>query len=73
MAVRKISVSLEADEVAWLQKRARQQRKTVSGLLAEATRLLRQLAARKQLIEEMGEMAKLTPARIKEIEREWKG
>lgn len=73
MAVKKISVSLDAEELVWLQKRARAQGKTVSGLLAEATRLLRQLAARKQLLDEVGEIATLTPKRIKEIEREWKG
>ena len=73
MAVKKISVSMEADELAWLQKRARLQGKTISGLLAEATRLLRQLTARKQLLDEVGEIAALTPRRIKEIEREWKG
>ena len=73
MAVRKISVSMEADELEWLRRAARQQRKSVSGLLAEATRLLRQLAARHEVLQYVGDAAKLTPRRIREIEREWKG
>lgn len=73
MAVRKISVSLEAEELEWLKKEAAARRKTVSGVLAEATRLLRQMRARKKLLEYFGESAALTPERIKEIEREWKG
>jgi hypothetical protein len=73
MAVKKISVSMDAEELAWLRRVAREQKKTVSGLLAEATRLMRQLRARREVIEYLGGEERLTPRRAKEIDREWKG
>lgn len=64
---------MEPQELAWLRKVAREQKKSVSSLLAEATRLMRQLTARRSLLKEVGDLAALTPKRIREIEREWKG
>jgi hypothetical protein len=64
---------LEADELAWLRRAAREQRKSVSGLLGEATRLMRQLSARREVLRYLGPAAELSPKRAREIDREWKG
>ena len=73
MAVKKISVSMDAEELAWLRRIAREQRKSVSSLLAEATRLMRQLSARREVLLHLGKAAELSPKRAREIDREWKG
>ncbi len=72
MGVKKISVSIEAAELKWLRQVARSRKQSVSSLLSEATRLLRQLSARRALLADVGEVAALSLARIQEIEREWK-
>jgi hypothetical protein len=70
---KRVVVSLDEEDVAWLRKTAREQQTSVSAVLGEAIRLMRQTAARRSVLDRLGGVASLTPKRIREIEREWYG
>ena len=69
----KISVSVTADDLRWLRRRAREQHETVSSVLAEATRLLRQREAQDRLINSFGKDADVPDEVAAEIRSIWRG
>ncbi len=69
----KVSISLQADDLAWLRARAKRKGGNLSAELAEATRLLRQSEARHGLLELLGDAATMTPEEADAIRREWDG
>ena len=69
----KVSISLQADDLAWLRARAKRKGGNLSAELAEATRLLRQSEARHGLLQLLGDAADMTPEEADAIRREWDG
>lgn len=69
----KVSISLQADDLAWLRARAKRKGGNLSAELAEATRLLRQQEAGVRLVAMFGDDAKMTPEEAEAIRREWDG
>jgi hypothetical protein len=69
----KVSISVDANDLKWLRRRARQQGGNLSAVIAEATRLLRQREAREQLLGRFGEDADVSAEEAEEIRREWRG
>jgi len=72
-SVKKVSVSIDAQELRWIQQQARRQKASVSALFAEGARLLRQREARKRLLEDLGDAATLTDADRAAIDHQWRG
>lgn len=69
----KISVSVTADDLRWLRRRARKEKRSLSAIIAEATRLLRQREAQEKLIESFGTDANVTEAEAENIRALWRG
>jgi len=53
-AAEKVSVSLSSEDLAWARARAKQQAKSLSGVLSDALRRQRQAEARLALLQELG-------------------
>ncbi|MEW5852232.1 MAG: hypothetical protein AB2A00_25810 [Myxococcota bacterium] len=70
--VAKVSVSLDAEDLKWLRRRARRSGRTLSAVFSEAARLMRQVEAREELVRELGDAARLTDAERTAIDAEWK-
>jgi hypothetical protein len=51
MAGQRVSVSVNADDLKWLRRRAKRRGSNLSAVFAEATALLRQREARERLLE----------------------
>ncbi len=68
----KLSISMSAADARWIRARARRSRKTVSAVLSEAARLLRQQEARHELLRELGDAASATAEEMAAIEAEWR-
>lgn len=71
--VKKVSVSMAAKDLRWLEQRARRQRRSLSSMFTEATQALRQREAREELLAEFGDKAKLTDEEREAIDAEWLG
>ena len=71
--VEKLSISMSSSDARWIRARARRSRKSVSSVVSEAARLLRQQEARSRLLGELGDVAVATPEEIAAIEAEWRG
>jgi hypothetical protein len=69
----KISVSLSTDDLRWLRRRARQEKESLSAVIAEATRLLRQREAQDRLLASFGDDAIVSDAQAAEIRALWQG
>lgn len=69
----KISISLSAEDLRFLKQRAKQTGASVSGVVAEATRLLRQREARERVLRRFGKDALVAPRVAERIRAEWQG
>lgn len=69
----KISVSVTTDELAWARKEAARTKTSLSAVVSETIRRARQREARLVLLEELGEVARVTPEEMERIRAEWKG
>jgi hypothetical protein len=70
---KKISISVDDDDLKWLRRRAKRRGGNLSAVFAEATRLLRQREARERLLARFGEDAKVSADDADAIRREWQG
>jgi hypothetical protein len=68
----KVSISVEANDLKWLRRRAKQRGGNLSAVFAEATRLLRQREARDRLLEKFGDDANVSAAEADAIRAEWR-
>lgn len=69
----KLSVSIGVDEVKWLRARAKRSRASVSSVMTEAVRKLRQQEARQAFLAKLAPGERATLDEIEEIRREWLG
>jgi hypothetical protein len=69
----KVSISVEAGDLKWLRRRARQRGGNLSAVFAEATRLLRQREARERVLERFGDDANVSSDEADAIRAEWRG
>jgi len=69
----KVSISVDADDLRWLRRRAKRRGGNLSAVIAEATKLLRQREARERLLKRFGEDASVSPQEADEIRAEWRG
>ena len=69
----KVSISVDADDLKWLRRRAKRHGGNLSAVMAEATRLLRQREARERVLERFGKDADVSAAEANAIRREWRG
>jgi hypothetical protein len=69
----KISISVEANDLKWLRRRAKQRGGNLSAVFAEATRLLRQREARERLLRKFGDDANVSSEEAETIRAEWRG
>lgn len=69
----KISVSVAADDLRWLRRRARQEKASLSAVIAEATRLLRQREAQERLVESFGRDGVVSDEAADRIRALWRG
>jgi hypothetical protein len=67
--VEKISVALGAEDYAWAKQRAKEQGGSVSAVLSEALKRLRQSSARARLLQGV----QLDPALLRQVEEELYG
>ncbi len=72
-SAQKLSISVDANDLKWLRRRAKRHGGNVSAVLAEATRLLRQREARERLLERFGEDANVSSTGADAIRAEWQG
>ena len=72
-SAQKVSISVEASDLKWLRRRAKQRGGNLSAVFAEATRLLRQREARERLLERFGEDAEVSSQEAAAIRVEWRG
>jgi hypothetical protein len=72
-SVKKVSVSVDAADLRWLQTRARKLGMSLSAVVTEAARLLQQREAREELLADLGEKASLSDRDRRAIDKEWKG
>jgi hypothetical protein len=68
----KVSISVDANDLKWLRRRAKQRGGNLSAVFAEATRLLRQREARERLLERFGEDAAVSSQEADAIRAEWR-
>lgn len=73
VAIEKISVSVNSEDLAWAKKRAKRLRKSVSAIVSEALQRERQFEARSELLVELGGTDDITEADLKamRIELGW--
>jgi hypothetical protein len=69
----KVSISVEANDLKWLRRRAKRRGGNLSAVFAEATRLLRQREARERLLERFGEDGNVSSQEADVIRAEWRG
>ncbi len=69
----KVSISVDAEDLKWLRRRAKRRGGNLSAVIAEGTRLLRQREARERLLERFGEDANVSPQEAEAIRAEWRG
>ncbi len=67
----KVSVSIDADDLKWIKKRARGRGGNVSAVVAEGTRLLRQREAQERLLARFGKDGEVSADEAEQIRREW--
>jgi hypothetical protein len=72
-SAQKVSISVEANDLKWLRRRAKLRGGNLSAVFAEATRLLRQREARERLLERFGEDANVSSHDADAIRAEWRG
>ena len=72
-ATEKVSISVGAEDLKWLRRRAKRSGGNLSAVIAEATRLLRQREARERLLARFGADAEVSSAEADEIRAEWLG
>jgi hypothetical protein len=72
-SAQKVSISVDADDLKWLRRRAKRRGGNLSAVFAEATRLLRQREARERLLERFAEDAEVSPGEADAIRAEWRG
>lgn len=70
--VEKLSVSLGAEEISWVRKKAEENASSVSAVLNEAVRQQQRLEAMDRLLEELG-TDDITPEDIAAVLAEWRG
>jgi hypothetical protein len=69
----KLSVALGTDELAWVRKRAKRLRASVSSVITEAVRQAKQIEARRDVLDWLLEdQPAIKSAERKRVEREWK-
>ncbi len=68
----KLSVSIGSDEVRWVQARARRARVSVSSVMTEALKHLRQQEARQAFLAKLAPDERASPQETEEIRREWR-
>ncbi len=73
MATEKISITIDTKELAWLKKSGRIRQKTLSAMITEAARLMREQAAREEVLQLFGPANAATRKRMAAIEAEWRG
>lgn len=69
----KISISVRMDDLRWLRRRARREKESLSAVIAEATRLLRQREAQERLVASFGRDANVSEALAEELRALWRG
>jgi hypothetical protein len=69
----KVSISVEADDLKWLRRRAKRRKGNLSAVFAEATHLLRQREARERLLRRFGRDADVSAKEAAAIRDEWRG
>ena len=69
--VEKLSVSLGAEEISWVRKKAEESASSVSAVLNEAVRQQQRLEAIDRLLEELG-TDDITPKDIADMFAEWR-
>jgi hypothetical protein len=69
----KVSISVSADDLKWLRRRAKRHRGNLSAVFAEATRLLRQRDAQERLLEAFGTESEPSAEETEAIRAEWRG
>jgi Arc/MetJ-type ribon-helix-helix transcriptional regulator len=67
----KISISLGPDDLEWARRRAKNEVKSVSAVIAEALRLQRQAEARARLLADLG-TDDITEAEREQVRNEWR-
>ncbi|MBL8950183.1 MAG: ribbon-helix-helix protein, CopG family [Myxococcaceae bacterium] len=69
----KISITVTSDTLKWMRKRARRRGGNLSAAFEDAARELRRQEAGDAVTQYLGKAAKVSPARMREIEAEWEG
>lgn len=69
---KKISISVDAEELKWLRQRARRRGGNLSAVIAEATRLLKQREARDRMLEWIGKDGQTTENEAAAIRATWR-
>jgi hypothetical protein len=67
----KISITIEANELLWMQKRAKRLGGNLSAVFTEAARTLRQQEARRAILKHLGKRAQVTPEEAASLRAEW--
>jgi hypothetical protein len=70
-ATQKISVTIEASELLWMQKRAKRLGGNLSAVFTEAARTLRQQEARQAVLKRLGKSARVSSEDVTAIRAEW--
>lgn len=71
MAAKKISVTIDGEELAWLRQQAKRRGKSLSSLLSEAIREQRRRQAERTVLEYLGDAVTMTPDELDELARSW--
>lgn len=67
----KISVTIDAEALEWMRRRARKSGSSLSAVMTEAARLLRQNEGRQRVLTRLGKTARHTTAQARAIRSEW--
>ena len=67
----KISVTIDTEALEWMRARARRDRSSLSAVMTEAARLLRQNEARQRVLLRLGKAATHSPQKARSIRAEW--
>ena len=68
----KVTISVDANDLKWLRRRAKLHGVDLSAVFAEATRLLRHREARERLLDRFGEDANVSSQEADAIRGEWR-
>lgn len=71
MATTKISITVDAETLTWMRKRARRRGGNLSAVFVEAARELQRRDAGDAVMKHLGKAGQVSAARMREIEAEW--